>query len=88
VSNHYEVGDRFETTDSRDEGRVIEIDEVIHYDQAGWQYDDNGFITEVVTPKVRYRVHSEANPKNPDAVGRRSTISEHGLETRYRKISR
>lgn len=84
----YQVGDRFETKDSRDTGRVIEIDEVVEWDGTGYIYNDDDTVTEVKVPKVSYRVHSEANPKNPEAVGRRSTVSENTLDNRYTKISR
>lgn len=88
IVSKYQEGDRFETLDSRDAGRIIEIDEVIEYEQPGVIYHDNDTLEEVVLQKVRYRVHSEANPKNPNHIGRRSSVSEEGLTTRYKKISR
>lgn len=63
-----EVGDRFESRDRRDEGRIVEVREL--------RSDD------------RYRIQVEVHPKNPSAVGRRSTISGHTLRRIYTRISR
>lgn len=105
--SNIQPGDRFETRDSRDAGRVIEIDEVLGLSAAGqkytdlymtgvWDYEAHGYDTldeaveEVRTKYTKYRAHSEANPKNPDQVGRRTTVSEKTLSdlNKYRKISR
>lgn len=84
VTSKYEVGDRFETRDSRDEGKIVEIIEVLQYPREVWYQDG----TSETLFGTRYRIKTEVNPKNPSAVGRRSHIAEHTLETRYRKISR
>lgn len=72
-----EVGDRFETRDERDAGRVVEVIEVL----SGPRYvgDVKGWIFRTVT---------EASPKNPDAVGNVQRISEHTLRAKYKRVSR
>lgn len=67
-------GDRFESKDSRDRGRVVEVVEL-----AG---------TYPLTGERRWRVRTEAHPLNPYAVGNVSNVSESGLLGRYRRISR
>lgn len=69
----YARGDRFEAKRERDAGKVIEVREVLPGTLLGGP---------------RYRVQSEANPKNPSAVGRHTTISEKILNAEYKKISR
>lgn len=72
-----EVGDRFETLDERDAGRVVEIVEFAEGPRfAG---DPRG---------SRWRAKTEANPKNPDAIGNVSRISERTLRLKYKRVSR
>lgn len=72
-----EVGDRFETEDERDEGRVVEVIEIV----AAPRYagDAKGWV---------YRTRTEASPKNPDAVGHVQKISERTLRSKYKRVSR
>lgn len=72
-----EVGDRFETLDDRDAGRVVEITQFV--DGPRYPSDPRG---------SRWYAKTEANPKNPDAVGNVSRISERTLRAKYRRISR
>lgn len=76
-----QIGERYESTDSRDGGRVVEvIDQVL---------DDDGF--EYVKPNGDYVFHvrTEVNPNNPSAVGNVSRVSERTLQgSHYRKVSR
>lgn len=95
-----EVGDRFETRDRRDEGRVVEV-VVAHPDErfsdrhyralrnaAAW-----GMTVEEVEQwlregEVRFNIRTEAHPRNPDAIGNVSRISERTLRTKYKRVSR
>lgn len=70
-----EVGDRFISRDKRDEGRVIEIREVLPNKTDFW-----GGQT--------YRAEVEVHPNNPSAVGRKTTVSLAHLVDKFRKISR
>lgn len=72
-----EVGDRFETLDERDAGRVVEVIEVVA--QPRWDGDAKGTI---------FRTRTEASPKNLDALGHLQKISERTLRKKYRRISR
>lgn len=72
-----EVGDRFESRDKRDAGRVVEVTEFL----SGPRYagDPKGSIFRTVT---------EASPKNPQAVGNVQRVSERTLRGKYERISR
>lgn len=71
-----EVGDRFESRDSRDRGRVVEVIDILQRRYWGGEW-------------LRYfHLKTEAHPNNPTAVGTVSRINERSLETRYRRISR
>ncbi|RKT33636.1 hypothetical protein DEU34_2239 [Microbacterium sp. AG1240] len=72
-----EIGDRFETEDDRDAGRVVEVIEVV----SGPRYagDPKGSIFRTVT---------EASPKNPQAVGNVQRVSERTLRGKYVRVSR
>lgn len=72
-----EVGNRFETLDERDAGRVVEVIE--HVSGPRFIGDQRGDV---------FRTRTEAQPKNPEAVGNVQRISERTLRTKYRRISR
>lgn len=67
-----EVGDRFVSRDARDAGRIVEVREVKDVPPYG----------------LYFEVENEVHPRNPSAVGRKSTVSEKGLRTRFHRISR
>lgn len=85
-------GDRFQSNDPRDSGRVVEV------------IEERGIAPEISEAIARYRdtkarelrrqkatyfaIRTEAHPTNPDAIGNVSRISEHGLRTRFTRISR
>lgn len=73
-----EVGDRFESEDPREEGRVIQIRE--RRSAKFGMYGSGG--------SPRWQVQTEAHPKNPEVIGRKSVISEHTLRRRWKRISR
>lgn len=77
-----EPGDRFESQDTRDEGRVIKVLETVVDRVDG---TDEAAETERV-----YRVQVQVHPDNPDAVGHEYTIGETTLRntTHYRRVSR
>lgn len=72
-----EVGDRFETKDKRDGGRVVEV--IAYVDGPRFTGDMRG---------RRFRVQTESHPKNPDAIGNVSRVSERTLRTKYERVSR
>lgn len=85
-------GDRFQSNDPRDNGRVVEV------------IEERGIAPEIEAAINRFRglegrelrrqkatyfaIKTEAHPTNPDAIGNVSRISEHGLRTRFTRISR
>jgi hypothetical protein len=71
-----EAGDRFITRDKRDEGRVIEIKEVLPVNSEAEKWNP------------LYRAEVEVHPNNPSAVGRKTTVSLAHLVDKFRKISR
>lgn len=68
-----EVGDRFESKDKRDEGRVVEVTEADPSRVLG---------------RERFWVQTEAHPKNPDAIGHVSRVSGKTIRAKYTRISR
>lgn len=101
-----EVGDRFETRDSRDAGRVVEVVEArgisgrgerqIELARARYRGRATTDWGELVTDAVEFirqgytyfSIRTEAHPRNPDALGNVSRISERTLRTKYRRVSR
>jgi len=69
-----QAGDRFESEDERDEGRVVKV-----LGPAVPIATDDG---------PEWLVETVAHPKNPDAVGNVSRVSEFTLNDRYRRVSR
>lgn len=67
-----EVGDRCETRDARDEGKVVEVD----------------FVGRNYAGQFRYRIRTEAHPRNPSAVGRSRMINDSTLRASYKRVSR
>jgi hypothetical protein len=101
MSTSIQVGDRFETKDWRDEGRIVEVVEVIidkaqeasrpeRAERFAAQWGSKpGEVSEWLRAgETRFRVRTEAHPKNPSAVGNVSRISERTLHAKYRKVSR
>ncbi|WP_405375953.1 MULTISPECIES: hypothetical protein [unclassified Microbacterium] len=97
-----EVGDRFETRDSRDAGRIVEVIEVLGLDQCG--RDRIAKVNagpDVVCGRTKqerteyhrlrnthYRIRTEVHPRNPEAVGRRVKVQESTLRDKYNRVSR
>jgi hypothetical protein len=77
IQQPIEPGDRFESEDSRDTGRVVEVIEIV--DGPRYVGDARGSL---------YRVRTEAHPKNPQAVGNVSRVAERTLRKNYRRVSR
>lgn len=67
-----EVGDRFETRDKRDAGKVVEVD----------------FVDKTYFGERRYRIRTEVNPNNPSTVGRSRFIADNTLRSTYKRVSR
>lgn len=101
MSTTITVGDRFETKDWRDEGRVVEVVEILidpvneasRPDRARlfagqWGSKPTEVEEWLRAGETRFRVRTEAHPKNPAAVGNVSRISERTLNAKYRKVSR
>ena len=72
-----EPGDRFETKDQRDEGRVVEVVERVEGPRYAGDARGNVF-----------HVRTEAHPKNPEAVGNVSRVTERTLRKNYQRVSR
>lgn len=92
-----EVGDRFETLDGRDEGRVVEVIRDIGLIKSAAEHiaridpDADGageHIERVRERKTYFYVRTEAHPRNPDAIGNVSRVSERTLHKKYRRVSR
>lgn len=91
------VGDRFETLDGRDAGRVVEVTEVRGLSASAKAHLANvdtstesgaAHAARVVARRTFFTVQTESHPKNPDAVGNVSRVSENTLRTKYRRVSR
>lgn len=97
-----EVGDRFESRDKRDAGRVVEVIEAIpglaseresRLDRAkrlasNWGGAVAGHEEWLRQRETRFRIRTEAHPKNPDAIGNVSNVHEGTLRAKYRRVSR
>jgi hypothetical protein len=95
-----EVGDRFETRDKRDAGRVIEVIEALEHKDAGtlperaarnaaaWGVDVAETEEWMRQAETRFRTRTETHPRNPSAVGNVSSVAEYTLRKNYRRISR
>jgi hypothetical protein len=66
-----DVGDRFLDTDWRREGRVVQVREVKGLSDG----------------TTVYHVEVEVHPRNPEAIGRKTWVSEEIMYTEYRRIS-
>lgn len=94
------VGDRYETTDKRDEGRVVEVTQALGIPESIATHIANllakpqserrdAEIARVRARRTYYLVRTEAHPKNPDAIGNVSRVSEKSLlGPSWRKVSR
>ena len=88
-----EVGDRFESKDRRDKGRVVEVIEELGLKESAAAHParrvyPDAHIRRVAERRTYFHVRTEAHPKNPDAVGHVSRVSERTLRTRYERVSR
>jgi hypothetical protein len=94
-----QVGDRFETTDGRDAGRVVEVtrdlgllrsarDHIARIEEKGHTESSADHIERVRSRKTYFYVKTEAHPRNPDAVGNVSRVSERTLRKKYKRVSR
>lgn len=94
------VRDRFETLDGRDRGRVVEVIETLglkpstarRIDALAAKHGAAGLDFAKIE-KLRERgnfflVRTEAHPKNPQALGNVSRVSERTLRRRYKRNSR
>lgn len=86
-----EVGDRFITRESRDAGRVVEVTEALGL--TAWGASHIGRMGEAVAEdfrrrQTRFRIRTEAHPRNPEAVGNVSQVSEKTLRVKYKRVSR
>lgn len=85
------VGDRFESLDARDEGRVVEVVEAFGIapdDSAALEREPAKTRDETRMRVTDFHVRTEAHPKNPDAIGNVSRVSEWTLRTGYKRVSR
>ncbi|MDF2899678.1 MAG: hypothetical protein K0Q46_6464 [Rhodococcus erythropolis] len=98
-----EVGDRFETRDKRDDGKLVEVvvadglnavgrDRMARI-EAGPERDRYGTTKAQRLEWTRqryttYRIRTEVHPNNPSAVGRRVKIQENTLREKYKRVSR
>lgn len=95
-----EVGDRFETRDKRNAGRVVEVIEALPVlgDETRAERSERVAILWCMKPddvdewlrqrETRFRIRTEAHPRNPDAVGKVSDVHEATLRTDFRRVSR
>lgn len=91
-----EIGDRFETLDGRDAGRVVEVSEALglnpsaaaHIARLRSSEEVSEHIERVRERKTFYRVRTESHPKNPDAIGNVSRVSERTIRSKYVRVSR
>lgn len=67
-----EVGDRFETRDPRDMGKIVEV----------------GHVTRNYAGQFRYCIRTEVHPRLPSAVGRTRMINDSTLRDNYKRVSR
>ena len=95
-----EVGDRFETRDKRDAGRVVEVIEALEDKDAAtrperaarnarsWGSTPAEVEEWMRKSETYFRIQTEAHPRNPDALGNVSRISELTLRAKYSRVSR
>lgn len=91
-----EKGDRFETLEGRDAGRVVEVVETLgllpsaerHIRLIVARGGSEAHVERVRARRTYFRVRTEAHPKNADAIGNVSRVSERTLRRRYRRVSR
>lgn len=95
-----EVGDRFETRDMRDAGRVVEIVTAHEDTKAGdrraraqrmhvaWGMSVDEVEQFLREGEVSFHARTEAHPRNPEAVGNVSRISERTLRDKFKRVSR
>lgn len=98
-----EVGDRFETRDSRDAGRIVEVVELLGLSERGasriariqgerespvYGISNAERIDWYRQRETHYRIRTEVHPRNPDAVGRAIRVQENTLREKYKRVSR
>lgn len=98
-----EVGDRFESKDKRDGGRIVEVVDAEGLEErgadriAGLERDNRRTIYGVSVEDhiewtrqrhTHFRIRTEVHPKNPTAVGRTIRVQENTLRDRFKRISR
>lgn len=99
-----EVGDRFETRDARDAGRIVEVDELLGVADANqrcidellqpgarvpsWAVDIDEAVEYHRLSGTRFRIRTEVHPRNPSAEGTVRIANERTLRTKYKRVSR
>ena len=87
-----EVGDRFETRDARDGGKVVEVVKVEGLSREG--LNRLGRVVSAARDRwvrehyTTYRIRTEVHPNNPGAVGRTVRVQENTLRDKYKRVSR
>lgn len=97
-----EVGDRFETRDHRDDGKVVEVVQAdglnsfgrdrIARIHGGPERDGYGITKADRAEWTReryttFRIRTEVHPNNPSAVGRTVRVQENTLRDKYKRVS-
>lgn len=96
------VGDRFETRDKRDAGKVVEVvradglnavgrDRIARINGGPERYYGVTKADRAEWTRERYtiyRIRTEVHPNNPSAVGRTVRVQENTLRDKYKRVSR
>jgi hypothetical protein len=99
-----EVGDRFESKDRRDGGRIVEVVESLGLSDHGearmararsvghvpsWSnMTFTEFLDWIRAGETNFRIKTEVHPNNPSAVGRTIRIQENTLREKFTRVSR
>lgn len=99
-----EVGDRFESKDKRDGGRIVEVVESLGLSEYGarrmsrikeagkvpaWtSWTFPEYVEWARQGDTHFRIKTEVHPKNPSAVGRTIRIQENTLREKFKRVSR
>ena len=91
------VGDRFEDEDARNKGRVVEVIDTFGVKESTTKFLESyhakyGTVhpqeAKILQKGTLFHIRTEVHPKNPDAVGRVSRISEYRLRNHFERVSR
>ncbi|QYF98478.1 hypothetical protein [Microbacterium sp. PAMC21962] len=97
-----QVGDRFETRDRRDAGRIVEVVEALGIRDRGrqrlarieagpdvtcWGEAKADLLRWVREQETIYRIRTITNPRVPHATGRHVKVQENTLRAKYKRVS-